>query len=249
MPNYVRNIVQMKGIAYEPLYVDDNGCKRFDFNKLIPMPESLNIESGSMTDEGIVYFLTERCSIPLQGLTPEKKLLVNTLVHNMFAGSNWPEEIFRRVMARANDETEEERQRLYDAGKIYVSNYELYGATTWYGWRCGAWGTKWNACETVIIDDDTIAFDTAWSNPWPILLKMAEMYPDRTISHWWADEDMGSNTGYRFLQGEVSCEELYDQDDKALELYAKCWGEDSDCLYRDDNNVLHHRDCDECNLC
>lgn len=38
MPNYVRNIVKMKGIADLPLYNERPGEKYFDFQKLIPMP-------------------------------------------------------------------------------------------------------------------------------------------------------------------------------------------------------------------
>ena len=44
-------------------------------------------------------------------------------------------------------------------------------------------------------------FETAWSNPEPIMLKLSEMYPEATIEHWWADEDMGSNDGYRVYRG------------------------------------------------
>lgn len=56
MPNHVRNKVKMTGIANLPLFTTktDEYTKEqftfFDFNKLIPMPESLNIESGSSED-------------------------------------------------------------------------------------------------------------------------------------------------------------------------------------------------------
>lgn len=49
MPNHVRNKVKMTGIANLPLFTTktDEYTKEqftfFDFNKLIPMPESLNI--------------------------------------------------------------------------------------------------------------------------------------------------------------------------------------------------------------
>lgn len=248
MPNWVRNIVRMKGIADKSLFIEAEGRKVFDFNKLIPMPESLGIESGSMTNENIIYYLTERCTIPVRRLSSDKVELLNKLSISSLT-DNWSEEVFHRVMARAFDESEEERQRRYDSGKIYVSNFQTYGATTWYGWCCAHWGTKWNACDTEIIDADTISFNTAWSNPDPILHKLAEMYPDAEIEHWWADEDMGSNTGYRKIHGVEWFEDRHELDDRALELYAKCWGEDSDCLYRDDNGVLRRRKCEECHRC
>ena len=43
MPNHVRNIIKMEGIEKLSLIkVNDEGEKFFDFNALIPMPESLN---------------------------------------------------------------------------------------------------------------------------------------------------------------------------------------------------------------
>lgn len=120
MPNWVRNIVRMKGIADKPLFIEAEGRKVFDFNKLIPMPESLGIESGSMTNENIIYYLTERCTISVRRLSSDKVELLNKLSINSLT-DNWSEEVFHRVMARAFDESEEERQRRYDNGKAYGS--------------------------------------------------------------------------------------------------------------------------------
>lgn len=58
MPNHVRNIVKMKGITALPLFTekedyDGKMVPAFDFNKIIPMPESLNVESGSVEDTAI----------------------------------------------------------------------------------------------------------------------------------------------------------------------------------------------------
>ena len=59
MPNHVRNKVKMTGIAKLPIFTTatDEYTKEpytfFDFNKLIPMPESLNVESGSTEDVAI----------------------------------------------------------------------------------------------------------------------------------------------------------------------------------------------------
>lgn len=40
MPNWVKNIVHMKGISCAPFMFDEDGCVNFDFNKFIPMPDS-----------------------------------------------------------------------------------------------------------------------------------------------------------------------------------------------------------------
>lgn len=247
MPNYVKNIVHMEGIANLPLFAEEGEKKHFDFNKLIPMPEALDVVDGSETDENIVYFLTERCAIPIVCLKPESARLLKALVGNIFS-NDWPEEVFRRVFAKADRATEEEQAKMYKAGETYISNYKLYGATTWYGWCPREWGTKWNAISTQIIDDDTITFETAWSNPEPVLRKLAAMYPEAEIEHWWADEDMGSNTGHRRLHNDAEDVDYFDSDQNAYEIYVKCWGM-SECLYRDENGALHRKDCDTCHGC
>ena len=43
MPNYVRNLVKMEGIADLPLFLEVDGKKHFDFNRLIPMPKELEM--------------------------------------------------------------------------------------------------------------------------------------------------------------------------------------------------------------
>ena len=82
------------------------------------------------------------------------------------------------------------------------------------------------------------------------MLKLSEMYPEATIEHWWADEDMGSNDGYRVYQGGQIVEgDYYDScSNEAYEVYIKCWGE-SECLYQDEDGNWQHRDCDTCHGC
>ena len=49
----------------------------------------------------------------------------------------------------------------------YVSELkEKYGYTDWYNWRVDKWGTKWDAAESCICDDEdelfSVEYDTAW---------------------------------------------------------------------------------------
>ena len=59
MPNHVTNIIKLSGddkrIAQmlDEIKSDDLGIGTLDFNKVIPMPESLDIQSGSMTERGL----------------------------------------------------------------------------------------------------------------------------------------------------------------------------------------------------
>lgn len=260
MPNHVKNIINMKGIKNLPLFsIDKDGKKYFDFNKIIPMPESLNIESGTITEQAIVYFITERCTIPIECLSIEKKAVLKKLVTNIF-NDNWIEEMFRGTMVNAYNMDETEKDDLYKKGYTYLDNYIKYGTTTWYDWSIINWGTKWNAYSFEFVDDNTIKFETAWNCPEPVIKKLSEMYPELTIKHWWADEDIAHNTGHGIFVNNKMYDtygnEVFKYDDlyyeaetnEAYKNYELCWGE-SQCLYKDESGNYHHKDCENCSGC
>lgn len=243
MPNHVKNRIKMKGITALPLFtVDDDGEKFFDFNKMIPMPESLNIESGSLTDECIVYHLTDRCQKKINELEPEKRELLGKMLRSLGAG--WIEELFKRAARDAVKDADE----MYRKGRIYIDNFQKYGHTTWYEWCWANWGTKWNSYSFWKVDENTIEFDTAWSAPEPVMKKLSEMYPNVEIEHKWADEDMGNNSGCcTYLNGEVIHGGYDETEQEAYAHYVECWGE-TNCLYEEDG-VWKRRTCEECGEC
>jgi hypothetical protein len=56
-----------------------------------------------------------------------------------------------------------------------------YGYDNWYDWRFENWGSKWDAQEPYIEEDEnglTINFDTAWSPAIPYIKQVAIMFPD-----------------------------------------------------------------------
>jgi hypothetical protein len=81
-----------------------------------------------------------------------------------------------------------------------------YGYNNWYDWRYEHWGTKWNADE-VYISDNEITFNTAWCNPQPLLVALSRKYPDIQFNIGFADEDFGHNTGTYILKDgeEIDC--------------------------------------------
>ncbi len=61
----------------------------------------------------------------------------------------------------------------------------------WYNWCITNWGTKWGFCHTCPpeeVEEGKIiyVFETAWSPPEPLILKMSEMYPEFifTLKYW-----------------------------------------------------------------
>ena len=56
-----------------------------------------------------------------------------------------------------------------------------YGYDNWYDWRFENWGSKWDAQESYITEEEngwTINFDTAWSPAIPYIKQVAKMFPD-----------------------------------------------------------------------
>lgn len=158
MPNYCWNTLKLNK-KYRDLVVDKEG--NVDFNIILPMPEGLNVESGSNNDTDIYVYLSERNNIALNAVRHNP---LSNLIDNSFS-NDWIAEICLRVTNYSRKQMDE----AYKRGKILIHNYLIYGATTWYDWCKKNWGTKWNAWNTDISDNcgDTlyIHFTTAWCPP------------------------------------------------------------------------------------
>jgi hypothetical protein len=49
-----------------------------------------------------------------------------------------------------------------------------------YDWCCINWGTKWGICHATMVEDKKklfYGFETAWSPPLPVIMKMTELFP------------------------------------------------------------------------
>lgn len=85
-----------------------------------------------------------------------------------------------------------------------------------YEWCLNNWGTKWNSCETsagISVDGTTFgaSFDTAWSPPVPVIIKLAELFPTLRIKLEWEEGGMDFS-GYLILQDNIGLEEGGDGD-------------------------------------
>lgn len=189
MPNHVANVIRMDHIQEEPLYSLDGSHVYFDFNKLVPMPESLNIESSNKQDVAIELCLRR---LNTGGFT---STVISTLGLKCNCYNTMSDEEFQKKRSVFNITDDE----LAEFGLQVICNKVRYGSTDWYDWSCDNWGTKWNSYNNLIDEEtpDRIKFNTAWGAPHMILEKLAQMYPHAVIQHWWAEEFMGSgNSGY-----------------------------------------------------
>ena len=90
--------------------------------------------------------------------------------------------------------------------------------------------TKWNAYaldtyETEVTDNSpTLSFQTAWSAPHPILAKLAEMYPEVSFEHTWADEDIGQNCGQATYANGECTGRFYPEGAVAVIFANSAWG-------------------------
>lgn len=194
MPNWVKNVIRVTGkkedisAMLQRVKSDD---RPFDFENLIPMPKSLDITSGGIREDAMLFYISDGLKLPIDEIKQHR--FVN--VACKYSSAEEQVRHLREYISLGRYTPEE----LWENGKIYVENLQNYGATDWYDWACNNWGTKWNACEAEVCRESPtecwIYFDTAWSLPQPILRKLVSEYPQLLFEGKWADEDLGRNCG------------------------------------------------------
>lgn len=246
MPNWVQNTIRVtENIEkFKEVFIP-NG--EIDFNRIIPMPEDLDIQSGgssykpnkagyNATDFGIVDLLEplwNRTYTDNVSQADFKQAILDNFLSNSF------------LMQKAKDLYSwfKDDNKVVDYIKDDIEikslgyfNYKRYGFVDWYQFKNEKWGTKWNVNndETYIIENTRglfVTFKTAWGIPFGILSKLAEQF---SFSVLFADEDRGYNMGIvHFTKGNtetVGLDEFEDVTDQN-ERYAIAniiWGDDYD---------------------
>jgi len=190
MPNYIRNKLVMGSRVPEVLDFVKSGKSLFDFNKICPMPEGLDVEAGSIGEQGMEYLiLTGTSSLSRKRAKEIKDRLVSM-------------GYFDQALA---------------LGKQYLLNIANTGYSTWYEWCIANWGTKWNASEPSISSENTIEFTTAWSGVTELLESLSAKFPDVTFEYTFADEDTGSNCGEGLIENGIAT--MYIPDNCSRECY------------------------------
>ncbi len=241
MPNHVINRIEIEcsperlkeilsAICYDDSSeTDSTGIGTIDFNKITPMPQSLDIESGSSTDLGINLYLTSvNPSVRYYGKDKMDPMAFTSLAERLSGSRSFlrhnaaltPDEIKKATLYHSEDE-------LLQLGKTALENLMQYGATTWYDWRTrgDTWNTKWNSYNSYDYNGgNEICFQTAWSAPHPIVEKLSSMYPEVTIKHRWANEDLWQGCGsHTYLGGEMIDYDYPETDREQIKTSASIW--------------------------
>ena len=246
MPNHIVNMITINGdekqIAEvrEQLRYLEEPIGSLDFNKLIPMPESLKIEEGSHTTRAIRLYLTAM-NPDCAWLNPDHKMEQKAYLElqRLFDGENG----FQSYEEIRNDITEEQIPELLQLGKQAVENKQRYGAATWYHWSMEHWGTKWNSYSGYgerVCAKNQFLFFTAWSEPEPVLQKLSERYPELEFHHQWADENYGYNLGDKVYRAGVVLEERPIEEGTISAKEFAAWlfdGEDTQLSQRQDDDM------------
>lgn len=249
MPNWVANHLTIHGenasrvlrsLLKENKETEDG--YDLDFNKIIPMPESLQIESGSRTNSCVEMYLT---SInPFVRYYGENKVsadeylkIVQAVQESKLYGSfndKLPIDEIRKRETETYTRSEQNelrtltKEEILEYGKKAVDNVLTHGAMDWYGWSCENWGTKWNACNTQIPDPETaeVYFETAWSPVPQVMLALSEQHFECAFEYEYAEEQSGNFAGHCVYEaGDIIVDESFDSDSKeCYEMFFKLWG-------------------------
>jgi len=209
MPNWVTNKIRIEASGQQlkdilsAVQRDGDVYGSFDFNKLIPMPKTLDITHGSITDEAINAFLShlrdEVVAHPDRpGTVQDLKRYADATIQ-IKSSEYFPTQLEYLTPAQIDQLAQRHGMStldLLELGKRYLDNQLEYGAHTWYQWAITNWSTKWNVSEgNCLEDENTLVFDTAWSAPVQVIKALSEKFPTVELHHAWADEDIGQNVG------------------------------------------------------
>lgn len=221
MPNWTYNRIKCKkSIGDKILTITENGYS-FDFNKLIPMPDDLKLDAGSIEGDSIACYYLSLNDDEKNKLMKLLKSKEASYCHNYW--NKYKDDIKKlennpkRLNKKINNfnglfdfDKEKQFTSINELGKQYVENIKKYNFPQWYDWCVKNWGTKWNVEEDVDIvydkniDEYDISFQTAWSVPTGIVKRYSELCEDDEEFYWeYEDEDYDGTHILRKINVEI----------------------------------------------
>jgi hypothetical protein len=221
MPNWCQNKMFLSGPGEELdcLLATVRGVKSaLDFDKIIPMPDALNIEHGTVSE------------LALDIVNDDIRKRLNY---------HWAVERGITTAAELCAHLGQPYDEVVALGRQLLENKRLYGAYDWYDWKCENWGTKWNVAweGNVVFERKNLTlaimhFQTAWSPPLAIIRELGRMFPSIEIRLEFWEPLMafagklvvagGEELSYEIEKVEVS----YDNGDDDLHQDEDFWDED-----------------------
>lgn len=221
MPNHVENVVRMRNIGTrkELFRETEDGDVNLDFEKIIPMPDSLLDVSAPMQDYSVDLAM--------------KALFMRLAAMPLYGYNGVYREFLNKLQTVKLDKPSFYEGKEVDAlkeGLQYIINIVSYGYPDWYDWCVNYWGTKWNSYWGKIISDNMIQFVTAWDILGQIYIALSEKYPyDEIIVDWFNEGGIFGQT--RYLDGEQIEEKVY--------KYSGDWEEEENKLFRKVELIEH----------
>lgn len=211
-----------------------------DFNKIIPMPKSIELTKSPSNFNAVTFFLMPEKILPLEEVNlkidefaktlenPIHKRLPNKIVKKLIKFKVDSEgEMFKKditdglINPLASNEFLEYCRKFNlkptfeNYGKQMLYNFMMYGAHNWYNWSILYWDTKWNASYT-IWTDTSVYFQTAWGPAINPIVKASEILQIPLFVEW-AEEQFTEYGGCVEIEnGQIINNEIYDKDPEKL---------------------------------
>lgn len=249
MPNWVANRLIIEGEGAEELLrallVEDKEASdgvQFDFNKILPMPKELNIISGTITNRcAALYLMSINPNIEHYGGEKVGEKEYFEIVQKVISSDSYIlselnlfikdiEEYEKLVFSYEEGGKKFDKEKALSYGKQAVDNILKYNAMTWYSW-CSSdknWGTKWNACETMV-EGNSVRFNTAWSDIRGLIRKLSEQFPKNSFVYEYCEEQPGYYCGViHYKNGNMNGGDIAQFGKDAYKMYFDFWGGEED---------------------
>lgn len=163
---------------------------------LFPMPESLNITSGVTTEYGVAVLLSTKF---------DDHTRIDIINNYQWAKDMSRDDLIIHLVEKKMVNFEEAEQA--------IENVKKYGCETWYEWKIGNWGTKWDIKESKIEpQENSVTIDgcTAWSPPIFALLKISKDFDQLQFQISYEEECGGFSGEDTIVNGDI-CQESYER--------------------------------------
>lgn len=149
MPSHVTNILAVQGDETACRNILQAICAKDDpeqvicFDRILPMPKSLDIRRSDRLPDGIALVLTAMdpdSACTLKGVRKLQPDAFSRLRRSLARTTGYSRPLSLEEIGYLHAQTDLAEYVLL--GKTALQNLQQYGATDWYDWRLQHWGTR-----------------------------------------------------------------------------------------------------------